>query len=39
MRILVAGASGAVGIRLIPMLVAAGHEVTGLTRSPSKTEP
>ena len=38
MRILVAGASGAVGIRLVPMLVAAGHEVTGLTRSPPKTD-
>ena len=37
MRVLVAGASGAVGARLIPMLVAAGHDVTGLTRSPSKT--
>ena len=39
MRILVAGASGAVGdLRLVPMLVAAGHEVTGLTRSPPKTD-
>ena len=34
MRVLVAGASGAVGIRLIPILVAAGHSVTGLIRSP-----
>jgi 2-alkyl-3-oxoalkanoate reductase len=39
MRVLVAGASGAVGIRLIRILVAAGHRVTGLTRSPSKAEP
>jgi nucleoside-diphosphate-sugar epimerase len=39
MRVLVAGASGAIGIRLIRMLVAAGHGVTGLTRSPSKAEP
>ena len=38
MRILVAGATGAVGSRLVPMLVAAGHEVTGLTRTPSKTD-
>ena len=38
MRVLVAGASGAVGIRLIPILVAAGHSVTGLIRSPSKAE-
>ncbi len=39
MRVLVAGATGAIGIRLIPRLVAAGHSVTGLTRSPSKAEP
>jgi 2-alkyl-3-oxoalkanoate reductase len=39
MRVLVAGASGAVGIRLIRILVAAGHRATGLTRSPSKAEP
>ena len=39
MRVLIAGASGAIGIRLIPMLVSAGHQVTGLIRSPSKAEP
>jgi len=33
MRIFVAGASGAVGRRLMPLLVGAGHEVTGMTRS------
>lgn len=32
MKIFVAGASGAVGRRLIPKLLAAGHEVTGMTR-------
>jgi len=32
MRVLVAGASGAIGRPLIPKLVAAGHEVTGTTR-------
>jgi 2-alkyl-3-oxoalkanoate reductase len=32
-RIFVAGASGAIGRRLVPKLVAAGHEVTGMTRS------
>jgi nucleoside-diphosphate-sugar epimerase len=37
-RIFVAGASGAVGRRLIPLLVAAGHEVTGTTRSPEAAE-
>ena len=38
MRVMVAGATGAIGIRLVPLLVAAGHTVTGLTRSASKTE-
>jgi nucleoside-diphosphate-sugar epimerase len=32
-RVFVAGASGAIGRRLVPKLVAAGHEVTGTTRS------
>jgi nucleoside-diphosphate-sugar epimerase len=36
MRILVAGASGAIGRRLVPMLVERGHEVVGTTRSASK---
>jgi nucleoside-diphosphate-sugar epimerase len=36
MRIFVAGATGAVGRRLVPRLVRAGHTVTGLTRTPSK---
>lgn len=38
MRIFVAGASGVVGRALVPLLVAAGHDVTGLTRSPEKRE-
>ncbi|MFF2369188.1 NAD-dependent epimerase/dehydratase family protein [Agromyces sp. NPDC058110] len=33
MRIFIAGGSGAVGSRLVPLLVAAGHEVTGTSRS------
>jgi len=33
MRIFLAGASGAIGRRLVPLLVRAGHEVTGATRS------
>ena len=33
MRIFVAGASGAIGRRLTPLLLGAGHEVTGSTRS------
>ena len=36
MRVFVAGATGVVGQHLIPGLVAAGHEVTGTTRSPAK---
>lgn len=32
MRVLVAGASGAVGSQLVPQLVAGGHEVIGMTR-------
>jgi nucleoside-diphosphate-sugar epimerase len=38
MRILVAGASGVIGRRLTPLLIAAGHEVTGTTRSADKAE-
>jgi nucleoside-diphosphate-sugar epimerase len=33
MRIFLAGASGAIGRRLMPLLRDAGHEVTGMTRS------
>jgi uncharacterized protein YbjT (DUF2867 family) len=36
MRILVAGASGFVGRHLTPRLVAAGHEVTAMTRDPDR---
>jgi uncharacterized protein YbjT (DUF2867 family) len=36
MRIFVAGASGLIGVRLVPLLVEAGHEVAGMTRSPDK---
>ncbi len=38
MRIFLAGASGVIGVRLIPLLVAGGHEVAGMTRSSGKTE-
>jgi uncharacterized protein YbjT (DUF2867 family) len=38
MRILVAGATGALGRELVPRLVARGHEVVGMTRSASKRE-
>src|SRR3954447_15830185 len=33
MRIFVAGATGAVGKRLVPLLVERGHEGTGMTRA------
>ncbi|MGE0000417.1 MAG: NAD-dependent epimerase/dehydratase family protein [Ilumatobacteraceae bacterium] len=35
MRVFVAGATGAIGRQLVPRLVAAGHEVHGMTRRPS----
>jgi nucleoside-diphosphate-sugar epimerase len=35
-KVFVAGATGVVGRRLVPMLVAGGYEVTGSTRSPEK---
>jgi uncharacterized protein YbjT (DUF2867 family) len=38
MRIFLAGATGVVGVRLIPRLREAGHEVVGMTRSPDKVE-
>jgi nucleoside-diphosphate-sugar epimerase len=36
MRVFVAGATGAIGRQLVPRLVAAGHEVHGMTRHESK---
>ena len=36
MRVFLAGASGVIGVRLIPLLVRDGHEVAGMTRSPGK---
>jgi nucleoside-diphosphate-sugar epimerase len=38
MRVLVAGASGAIGTRLVPQLINAGHEVIGTSRSPANAE-
>jgi hypothetical protein len=35
MKVFVAGATGAIGKQLVPRLVAAGHEVHGMTRSDS----
>src|SRR6188508_709757 len=36
MRIFVAGASGTIGVPLVRALVAGGHDVTAMTRSPEK---
>jgi nucleoside-diphosphate-sugar epimerase len=38
MRVFVAGASGAIGSRLVPQLIAHGHEVIGTFRSPGNAE-
>jgi 2-alkyl-3-oxoalkanoate reductase len=38
MRVFVAGASGAIGTRLVPQLIDAGHEVIGTFRSPASAE-
>jgi nucleoside-diphosphate-sugar epimerase len=38
MRIFLAGASGVIGSRLVPLLVDAGHTVAGTTRSAGKAE-
>jgi nucleoside-diphosphate-sugar epimerase len=38
MRILLAGATGALGKQLVPRLARAGHEVWGMTRTPAKRE-
>jgi 2-alkyl-3-oxoalkanoate reductase len=37
-RVFVAGATGVIGTRLVPQLVAAGHEVIGMTRSEAKSD-
>jgi 2-alkyl-3-oxoalkanoate reductase len=37
MRVFVAGATGAIGQRLLPQLIERGHEVVGTTRSPEKS--
>jgi nucleoside-diphosphate-sugar epimerase len=38
MKVLVAGATGALGKQLVPKLVASGHEVAGMTHSASKRD-
>jgi uncharacterized protein YbjT (DUF2867 family) len=38
MRVFLAGASGVIGVRLVPLLVEAGHDVAAMTRSPGKVD-
>jgi nucleoside-diphosphate-sugar epimerase len=38
MKVLVAGATGAIGKQLLPMLVANGHDVIGMTRTDAKRD-
>ena len=38
MRVFLAGASGVIGLRLVPLLIADGHRVAGMTRTPSKAD-
>jgi nucleoside-diphosphate-sugar epimerase len=38
MKVFVAGASGALGVQLVPQLVAAGHQVVAMTKTPSKQD-
>jgi len=37
-RVFLAGASGVIGVRLVPLLVRAGHDVAGMTRTPAKAD-
>jgi nucleoside-diphosphate-sugar epimerase len=37
-RVFVAGGTGAIGKRLVPQLLARGHEIVGLTRSPDRAQ-
>lgn len=39
MKIFVAGATGALGRRLVPLLVKRGHSVAAMTRTPNKSDP
>ena len=38
MRVFLAGATGVIGVRIVPLLVAAGHEVAAMTRSSAKVD-
>lgn len=38
MKVFVAGGSGALGVQLVPKLIAAGHDVVAMTKTSSKTD-
>ena len=38
MRIFLAGATGVIGVRLLPLMLAEGHDVAGMTRTPQKLD-
>lgn len=38
MRVFVTGGTGAIGSHAVPALIAAGHKVTALARTPAKAE-
>jgi len=38
MRIFLAGATGRIGTRLLPLMLAEGHVIAGMTRTPAKTD-
>ena len=38
MRIFLAGGTGVLGVQLVPLLVEAGHEVVGTTRTAAKAD-
>jgi len=37
MKVLIAGATGALGVPLVRALIASGHQVLGITRTPGKS--
>jgi nucleoside-diphosphate-sugar epimerase len=37
-KVFLAGATGVLGVRLVPLLLDAGHQVVGMTRSPAKAD-
>jgi uncharacterized protein YbjT (DUF2867 family) len=38
MRVFLAGATGVIGRQLLPLLIAEGHQVAGMTRTPAKAQ-